>query len=70
MKVISVKPDGSALVEFENLHQHTSVIGVVEPIRAIIAIDDIPELVRNGQKAHRASQKFSSFMGRAKKVSE
>ena len=32
MKVISTNPDGSALVEFENLVRHTEVVGVTAPV--------------------------------------
>jgi len=61
MKVISTNPDGSAMAEFENLVQHSKVIGVTEPIRAVIAISEIPELIRIGQNGHRGAQRFESM---------
>jgi len=61
MKVISTNPDGSALVEFENLVVHTNVIGVTAPIRVVVAISEIPEPTRIGQKGRREAQRFKSM---------
>lgn len=62
MKVISTKLDGSALIELDNLCQHTNVVGVSEPIRMSANIKDIPDLLRIGQNARRAAQKLHSLM--------
>ncbi|MFA5997134.1 MAG: hypothetical protein WC791_01440 [Candidatus Paceibacterota bacterium] len=64
MKVLSTKPDGSALVEFTNLPQYTNVIGVKEPVRAIVSISEIPKLVRIGQQARRSAQKLSALLAK------
>ncbi len=67
MKVISTNPDGSALVEFENLVRHTEVVGVTAPVQALIAISSIPGLIRTGQKARRGAQKVNSIFAKMKK---
>ncbi len=67
MKVISTNPDGSALVEFENLVRHTEVVGVVAPIQALVDISSIPGLIRTGQKAKRGAQKINSIFAKWKK---
>ena len=64
MKVISVEPDGNALVEFENLHRLTTVIGKTAAIRAIIPIASIPDIIRIGQQGRRAAQKINSIFAK------
>lgn len=62
MKVISVSPDGSALVEFGNLRQHTKIVGVDAPIQAVVDIASIPKLLEMGRKGRRAGQKLRAFL--------
>ncbi|HAS84777.1 MAG TPA: hypothetical protein DCS23_01735 [Candidatus Yonathbacteria bacterium] len=61
MKVISTDPDGSALIEFENVHCNTNVIGETAPVRAVVSISRIPDLIRIGQQGRRAVQKLNSL---------
>lgn len=70
MKVLSVKLDGSALVEFENLERHTDVVGVMAPIRAEVSISSIPDLIRIGQKARRRGQQICANFTRMQKYYE
>lgn len=70
MKVLSTTPEGEALVEFENLVQHTKVVGVKEPIRAVVAISEIPKLVRLGQLGQRAGQQIRSLLIQLRKAKE
>lgn len=70
MKVISTSPDGAALVEFGNLVQHTKVIGQKEPIRAIVAISEIPKLEQIGRQARRSAQKLSSVFSKIQQDDE
>lgn len=67
MKVISTTPDGSASIEFENLVRQTEVVGDTEPIRALISISSIPDLIRTGQKARRAGQRMRANLAKMAK---
>lgn len=61
MKVLSVD-DGQALVEFDNLVQHTNVIGVTEPVRAMVPVAMLPGLEKFRQAGQEAAQSFNKLM--------
>jgi len=61
MKVLSVD-DGQALVEFDNLVQHTNVIGVTEPVRARVPVAMLTGLEKFRQAGQEAAQSFNKLM--------
>ncbi|MGB2580261.1 MAG: hypothetical protein WBC83_01035 [Minisyncoccia bacterium] len=61
MKVLSVDGDHS-LIEFDNLVQHTNVIGVTEPVRAMVPTAMLPDLEKFRQAGREAAQSFKQLM--------
>ncbi|HBH71764.1 MAG: hypothetical protein UU88_C0015G0024 [Parcubacteria group bacterium GW2011_GWC1_42_11] len=61
MKVLSID-DGQVLIEFDNLVQYTNVVGVTEPVRAMVPVAMLPGLEKFRQAGQEAAQRFNQVM--------
>lgn len=64
MKVISTTPEGTALVEFGNLMQRSRIIGIPDPVLAVVPIASIPRAIHIGQNARRHGQRTRALLAK------